>query len=149
MTHHRPDKDHYYLGIARAVAVRGTCRRRNYGAVIVANDQIVSTGYTGAPRNTPNCLDQSVPCPRMANGAQQGSSYDECRSVHAEMNAIIHGGRNLMVGATLYLAGVAGPEGDFKQDPEPCPLCRRAIINAGIATVTVERLNGEPASFEV
>ncbi|MFQ5906933.1 MAG: cytidine/deoxycytidylate deaminase family protein [bacterium] len=130
----RPGKEEYYLEIAREVARRGTCLRRNFGAVIVSNDQIVSTGYTGAPRGAPNCIDLER-CPREEAAIPRGERYELCRSVHAEMNAVIHASRTMMVGATLYLAGIDASVGSPVQDTVPCRLCRRVIINAGIETV--------------
>ena len=130
----RPLRDRHYLNIALVVAQRGTCLRRNYGAVIVNNDQIISTGYTGTPRGEPNCIDTGV-CPRAEAGIAPGERYDLCVSVHAEQNAIIHAARRDMIGSTLYVAGF-----DMKTDQEskgtfPCYLCKRMIINAGIAKV--------------
>jgi dCMP deaminase len=130
----RPSKEEYYLSIAREVARRGTCLRRNYGAVIVNKDQIVSTGYTGAPRGSPNCIDLEK-CRREEMEIPRGERYELCRSVHAEMNAVIHAPRTEMVGSTLYLAGLDAVNGDPVEDAAPCKLCRRVIINAGIETV--------------
>lgn len=130
----RPGKDDYYLGIAKAVAARGTCLRRNYGAVIVKNDEIVSTGYTGSPRGRFNC-NEIGRCVRMEKGIPSGQRYEMCRSVHAEQNAIISGSRDKMIGATLYLYGWDVEHNCEKQDPVPCSLCERMIINAGIVEV--------------
>jgi dCMP deaminase len=136
----RPSKEEYYLSIAREVARRGTCLRRNFGAVIVNNDQIVSTGYSGAPRGSPNCIDLAR-CPREEMDIPRGERYELCRSVHAEMNAVIHAPRTQMVGATLYLAGIDTASGKPVEDTAPCKLCARVIINAGISTVI--SLDGE------
>jgi dCMP deaminase len=130
----RPSKEEYYLSIAREVAKRGTCLRRNFGAVIVNNDQIVSTGYSGAPRGSPNCIDLAR-CPREEMDIPRGERYELCRSVHAEMNAVIHASRTEMVGSTLYLAGIDMSNGGPVEDAVPCKLCKRVIINAGIETV--------------
>jgi dCMP deaminase len=130
----RPSKEEYYLSIAREVAKRGTCLRRNFGAVIVNNDQIVSTGYSGAPRGSPNCIDLER-CPREEMDIPRGERYELCRSVHAEMNAVIHAPRTQMVGSTLYLAGINMADGQMLKDTIPCKLCTRVIINAGIGTV--------------
>ncbi len=132
----RPDKDHYYLNIAREVARRSTCLRRWYGAVIVKNDQIISTGYAGAARGTANCIDIGV-CPRQAAGIPRGERYELCRSVHAEMNAIIHAARTDMLDSTLYLVGIDAVEGTIVEDARPCKICTRGIINAGIGKVKV------------
>ncbi|MCF8041408.1 MAG: dCMP deaminase family protein [Desulfarculaceae bacterium] len=132
----RPSKDAYYLEIAREVSRRGTCLRRQYGAVIVKDDQIVSTGYAGAPRGVANCVDLGR-CLRQEMNIPSGQRYELCRSVHAEMNAVIHASRSQTLGATLYLAGVEVADGLPTEHPEPCLLCRRVIINAGIEKVVV------------
>jgi dCMP deaminase len=133
----RPSKDQYYLNIAREVCRRGTCLRRQYGAVIVNDDQIVSTGYAGAPRGVANCVDMGV-CLRQQMDIPAGQRYELCRSVHAEMNAVIHASRAQTLGATLYLAGIEVATGLATEHPEPCLLCRRVIINAGIAKVVMQ-----------
>lgn len=136
----RPSKIDYYLNIAMDVASRGTCLRRNYGAVIVKDDAIVSTGYTGAPRGLPNCCDLEV-CEREEQGIPSGQRYEMCRSVHAEMNAIINAGRDKTLGATLYLAGYEVKSGKLL-DAEPCFLCKRIILNAGIYKVVCRNADG-------
>jgi dCMP deaminase len=133
----RPGKDEYYLNIAREVCRRGTCLRRQYGAVIVNDDQIVSTGYAGAPRGVANCVDLGR-CLREDLAVPAGQRYELCRSVHAEMNAVIHASRSQTLGATLYLAGIEVSTNEPTANPEPCLLCRRVIINAGIKLVVVE-----------
>lgn len=130
----RPDKDLYYLDIARQVATRGTCLRRNFGAVIVNEDQIVSTGYAGAPRKMRDCLELGS-CLRNELGIPAGKNYEMCRSVHAEMNALIHASRREMLGGTLYLVGISAEDGDLVRNAEPCKMCKRMIINSGIKTV--------------
>ncbi len=132
----RPEKDEYYLNIAREVARRSTCLRRWFGAVIVKNDQIISTGYAGAARGAANCSDIGV-CPRQQANIPQGERYELCRSVHAEMNAIIHASRADMLDSTLYLAGLNAKDGSIIKDARPCKMCSRLIINAGIKTVKV------------
>jgi dCMP deaminase len=129
----RKSKENYYLDIAGAVLARGTCLRRNYGAVIVKNDVIVSTGYAGAPRGRQNCSDAGK-CYRKEKGVPPGERYELCRSVHAEANAIIAADRDLMLGATLYLTG-HDENGDLNPDAYPCDMCQRLIINAGISRV--------------
>lgn len=136
----RPGKNDYYLNIALDVASRGTCLRRNYGAVIVKDDAIVSTGYTGAARGLPNCCDLGV-CEREAQNVPQGERYELCRSVHAEMNAIINAGRDKCLGATLYLAGFDVASGKLL-DAQPCFLCKRIILNAGIYKVICRGSDG-------
>jgi len=132
----RPSKEEYYLNIAREVCRRGTCLRRQYGAVIVKDDQIVSTGYAGAPRGVANCVDLGT-CLREEMAVPPGQRYELCRSVHAEMNAVIHASRAQTLGATLYLAGIEIKTGQPTERPEPCLLCRRVILNAGIKDVVV------------
>lgn len=133
----RRDKTNYYLDIAETVSERGTCLRRNYGAIIVKNDQIISTGYAGAPRGRKNCCDIGE-CARNRLAIPRGERYELCRSVHAEQNAIISASREEMLGATLYLVGKE-MDGSYVPGASPCVLCRRFIINAGIETVIVRR----------
>lgn len=137
----RPSKDQYYLNIAREVCHRGTCLRRLYGAVIVKEDQIVSTGYAGAPRGVVNCVDLGR-CLREELGIPSGQRYELCRSVHAEMNAVIHASRAQTLGATMYLVGLEKADGGLTAHPEPCLLCRRVIINAGITRVVIQKRDG-------
>jgi dCMP deaminase len=139
----RLSEDQYYLNIAREVAGRATCLRRKFGAVIVKNKQIISTGYCGAPRGTANCCDVGV-CLREELGARKGEHYEWCRSVHGEANAIIHASRLDMIGATLYLVGLDAQSGEGVEDAEPCRMCKRMIINAGIEEVVVQ---GGPAGM--
>lgn len=136
----RVSKDLYYLGIAEQVAQRSTCLRRRYGAVIVNNDEIVSTGYNGAPRGEVNCIDCGY-CEREANNIPKGERYERCRSVHGEMNAIISAARREMVGGTIYIVGIEANDGSYA-NPAPCLICRRLIVNAGI-TRCVGMVNGE------
>jgi dCMP deaminase len=133
----RISEDQYYLNIAREVAGRATCLRRRFGAVIVKNKQIISTGYCGAPRGTANCCELGV-CLREELGAKKGEHYEWCRSVHGEANAIIHAARLDMIGATLYLVGMDARDGQIVADAEPCRMCKRMIINAGIEDVVVQ-----------
>ena len=132
----RRDQYNYYLDIAQTVAARGTCLRRNFGAIIVKNDQIISTGYVGAPRGRQNCCDLGY-CTREKFNIPRGQRYEMCRSVHAEQNAIIHASRADMLGATLYLVGLECSTGNYVVGANPCSLCKRMIINAGIAQVVV------------
>lgn len=137
----RIDRENYYLDIAEVVLERGTCLRRNFGAVIVNNDQIISSGYTGAPRGRRNCIDLGK-CVRMELDIPRGERYELCRSVHAEANAIIHASRKGMIGATLYLVGKEASDGKYVENAAPCSMCRRLIINAGICLV-VTRIDKE------
>ena len=132
----RRDKINYYLDIADAVSRRGTCLRRNFGAIIVKNDEIVSTGYSGAPRGRKNCTDLGY-CRRIKLNIPRGERYEMCRSVHAEANAIISAARRDMIGATLYLVGREADTGEYIEKASSCAMCRRLIINAGIGTVIV------------
>ena len=144
----RPDKDHYYLYIAKEIARRSTCLRRWYGAVIVKNDQIISTGYAGAARGAVNCSDHGV-CPRQQANIPRGERYELCRSVHAEMNAIIHAARSDMLDAILYLTGMDATDGSIVEGARPCRICTRLIINAGIRTVKVLDKNDSVTTIEV
>ena len=130
----RRDKINYYLDIAETVLVRGTCLRRNFGAVIVKDEQIIATGYSGAPRGQQNCCDIGL-CYREKLEVPRGQRYELCRSVHAESNAIIHAARSNMLGSTLYLVGKEKSTGDYVQNANPCAMCKRMIINAGIRLV--------------
>lgn len=130
----RVDKINYYLNIAESVAERGTCLRNNYGSIIVKNDEIISTGYTGAPRGRQNCLDMGY-CMRRKFEMPSGKGFERCRSVHSEQNAIISAARKDMIGATLYLVGINKRNGEYVDDNEPCSFCKRMLINAGIEKV--------------
>ena len=130
----RISKENYYLDIAETVLERATCLRRVYGAIIVKNDEIISTGYNGAPRGRANCTDLGY-WSREAMKVPRGERYELCRSVHAEANAIISAARQDSIGATLYLAGRNAETGEILTDATPCSMCRRLIINAGIQTV--------------
>lgn len=132
----RVDKINYYLDIAEAVAERGTCLRNNYGSVIVKNDEIISTGYTGAPRGRINCIDIGY-CKRKKMNTPSGMGYEYCRSVHSEQNAIISARRSDMIDATLYLVGIKKETGNYITDNEPCTFCKRMILNAGIEKVVM------------
>ena len=132
----RISKTNYYLDIAETVLERATCLRRVYGAIIVKNDEIISTGYNGAPRGRANCVDLGY-CSREAMQVPRGERYELCRSVHAEANAIISAARRDMVGGTLYLVGRDARTGELLGDATSCSMCRRVIINAGIDRVVI------------
>ncbi len=134
----RISKDDYYLNIAAAVSKRSTCIRRQYGAIIVKNDRIISTGYNGSARGEINCCD-SGRCWREENGIPHGERYEACVAVHAEDNAISQAGRET-IGATLYLAGF---ENGKSIQAEPCMMCARKIKNAGIVKVIASQPEGE------
>ena len=132
----RRDKQNYYLDIAGTVCERSTCLRKNYGAVIVKNDSIISTGYNGAPRGRQNCSDLGW-CLRERYNIPSGERYELCRSVHAEANAIIAAPREQMLGATLYMVGVDSKSGELVPGTSSCMMCKRQVINAGIERVIV------------
>ena len=132
----RIDKENYYLDIAATVLERSTCLRRCYGAIIVQNDEIVSTGYNDAPRGRKNCADLGF-CTREAMNIPSGERYELCRSVHAEANAIISASRREVLGATLYMACQDPKSGALLPGSTSCSMCRRLIINAGIARVVI------------
>ena len=141
----RISKENYYLDIAETVIGRATCLRRCYGAIIVKNDEIISTGYNGAPRGRKNCVDLGR-CAREALNVPRGERYELCRSVHAEANAIISAARRDMVGGTLYLAGKDAATGAILSDATSCAMCRRLIINAGLERVIIRT---GPAAYTV
>ncbi len=132
----RRDKFNYYLDIAETVLERSTCLRRKFGAIIVRNDSIISTGYNGAPRGRKNCTDLGC-CIREELGIPRGERYELCRSVHAEMNAIIAASREEMLGATLYLVCRDGQTDELVGGVNSCSMCKRHIINAGIERVVI------------
>lgn len=134
----RRDKHNYYLDIAQTVLERGTCLRRNYGAIIVKNDEIVSTGYVGAPRGRKNCIDLKY-CMREKLEIPRGERYELCRSVHAEANAIISAKREEMIGSTLYLVGKEYLTGALIENAMCCAMCKRMVINAGIEKVVIRQ----------
>lgn len=130
----RISKVKYYLGIAKMVAQRGSCLRRNYGAIIVKNDRIVSSGYTGSPRGRANCCDLEY-CERENLNIPSGERYELCRSVHAEMNAIVSASSDEMKDATMYVVGLDAKTGEMLPETICCAMCKRLIINAEIANV--------------
>ncbi len=132
----RRDKINYYLDIAQTVAGRGTCLRRNYGAILVKNDEIISTGYTGAPRARKNCIDLGY-CQREKLNIPRGQRYELCRSVHSEANCIISAARRDMIGSTMYMVGLDAKSGELVENATSCAMCKRMIINAGIKEVIV------------
>lgn len=129
----RITKDQYYLGIAKAVAMRATCIRRMYGCVIVKNDEIISTGYNGSARGELNCCDTGE-CWRAAHGIPHGEQYEKCVAVHAEQNAVISAERADLIGSTAYLVGVDYDTGE-EIDASPCLICERMLKNAGVGKI--------------
>ena len=132
----RISKENYYLDIAQTVAERCTCLRKKYGAIIVKNDVIVSTGYNGAPRGRKNCNDLAY-CMRDKLNIPRGERYEMCRSLHSEANAIINASREQMLGATLYMVCVDPKDGALVPGTSSCMMCKRMIINAGIERVII------------
>ena len=141
----RISKENYYLNIAETVLERSTCLRRLYGAIIVKNDEIISTGYNGAPRGRANCVDMGY-CSREAMKVPRGERYELCRSVHAEANAIISASRRDMAGGTLYLVGRDARTHELLSDATSCSMCRRLVINAGLEKVVIRK---SETDFEV
>lgn len=144
----RVSKHNYYLDIAQTVAERATCLRRMFGAIIVKNDTIISTGYNGAPRGRKNCSDLGY-CMRDKLNIPRGERYEMCRSVHAEANAIIAAPRDRMLGADLYLACIDAKTGELVPGTTSCQMCKRLVINAGIERVIVRENKDEYTIYNV
>jgi len=144
----RRDKINYYLDLAKMVSQRSTCLRRHYGAVIVKNDEVIATGYVGAPRGRKNCTDVGE-CIRTKLAIPRGERYELCRSVHAETNAIISASRDKMIGSAMYLTGVEADTGEYVKNSCSCSMCKRQIINAGIETVYVRDTDTEYRTIPV
>ena len=143
----RVTKENYYLDIAQTVSERSTCLRRRYGAIIVKNDSIISTGYNGAPRGRKNCCD--IGCYREQLGIPRGERYELCRAIHAEANAIIAASRDQMLGATLYMACTDPKDGSIVAGTCSCAMCKRTVINAGIETVVIRDTRTEFRTISV
>ena len=141
----RKDKINYYLDIAASVSERSTCLRRHYGCVIVKNDEIISTGYAGAPRGRKNC-DELGYCAREQLNIPRGERYEMCRSVHAEQNAIISAARKDLIGSSLYLVGKEVKDNSYVKNANPCILCKRFILNAGIKEIIIRK---DKTNYEV
>ena len=144
----RVSKHNYYLDIAQTVSQRSTCLRRRFGAIIVKNDTIVSTGYNGAPRGRKNCCDIGS-CTREDLGIPRGERYELCRSIHAEANAIIAASREQMLGATIYLCCTDPISGDVIGGMNSCMMCKRQVINAGISRVIIRNNRFEYTEIDV
>ena len=138
----RVSKHNYYLDIAQTVSERSTCLRKRYGAIIVKNDVIVSTGYNGAPRGRQTCSDIGI-CQREKLGIPRGERYELCRSVHSEANAIIAAPRDQMLGSTLYMVCTEPGTGEIVSGTSSCMMCKRMVINAGIETVIIRDTKDE------
>lgn len=137
----RISKINMYLNCAENFAYRSTCLKRKYGAVIVKDDVVISTGYNGSPRGYENCCDRGN-CVRIKNNMHQGDGYGLCRAVHAEENALLNCSRNQTLGATLFLTGI-NPSDNSIHEAKPCPICARSIIQSGIKEVVLRTGEGE------
>lgn len=144
----RIDKINYYLDIAESTLQRSTCIRRNFGAIIVKNDEIISTGYNGAPRGRKNCIDLGY-CMREKLNIPRGERYELCRSVHGEENAIISAARKDMIGASLFLVGKTYDKNEYVKDARPCAMCKKIIINSGIKKVYIRNNKTEYTVIDV
>lgn len=144
----RIDKINYYLDMAEVALERATCLRRKWGAVIVKNDEIVSTGYNGSPRGRKNCTDLNY-CTREKMQIPRGERYELCRSVHAEANAIISASRANLLGSTLYMVGKEATSNEYVKNANSCAMCKRMIINAGIKQVIVRDTKKEYRVIDV
>ena len=144
----RKDKINYYLDIAESVSERSTCLRRHYGCVVVNNDEIVATGYNGAPRGRKNCIDLGF-CYRDKMEVPRGERYELCRSVHAEQNAIISAARKDLIGGTMFIAGVNVKTKEIEPHSTSCMMCKRVVINSGIKEVIVREPNNEYPIYKV
>ena len=144
----RKDKINYYLDIAASVSERSTCLRRHYGCVIVKNDEIISTGYNGAPRGRKNCDDLGF-CYREQMDIPRGERYELCRSVHAEQNAIISASRNELIDAYLYMVGINAKTGEIEPKSTSCMMCKRVVINSGIKRVIVREPDDKYTIYNV
>lgn len=136
----RVSKIDTYLNCAEVFAHRSTCLKRKYGAVIVKDDVVISTGYNGSPRGKENCCDIGE-CPRIKLNMHQGEGYGICKAVHAEANALLNCSREQTMGADLYLTGI-NPEDASIHMAKPCPLCARMIMQAGIKNVYLRQGQG-------
>lgn len=137
LNENRVDKINYYLDIAEAVAERGTCLRKNFGCIIVKNDEIIATGYTGAPRGRKNCIDLGYCTKKKIFPNVRHGGYDACRSVHAEQNAIISASRKDMIDGTMYLVGIRKETKEYEEGANSCQMCRKMIINAGLKEIVI------------
>lgn len=151
MSYHRPSKDEYYLDLAKSVCRRSTCTKVEIGAVIIRDDQVVATGYCGAPRGTKSSEEHGF-CLRTQLGIPSGHRYEICRSVHAEQNAIINAARSgtSLLGGDMYIYGkIHGPDAIQVLDAFPCFICKKMLINCGLKRVICSLKDGGYKIFEV
>ena len=148
MSPKRISKDQYYLGIAKEVAKRSTCFRRSIGAIIIRDDQIISTGYVGAPRKTKSSFEHGS-CLRDKLQIPHGHRYELCRSVHAEQNAIINAARAgvSLLGGDMYIYGSIYGQ-DKPINAIPCFICKKMIINAGLERIIASGADGKMLVFK-
>ena len=144
----RVSKHNYYLDIAQTVPERATCLRRRFGAIIVKNDVIISTGYNGSPRGRKNCTDLGT-CERERMNIPRGERYEMCRAVHAEANAIISASRENMLGSTLYMCCTDPRTGNIMGQVCSCMMCKKLIINAGISRVIIRENESDYRIYDV
>lgn len=148
--HSRPSKDEYYLDLARSVCRRGTCLKVEIGAVIIRDDQVVATGYCGAPRGSKSSQEHGF-CLRKQLGIPSGHRYEMCRSVHAEQNAIINAARSgtSLYEGDMYIYGkLQGADGN-SIDAFPCFICKKMLINCGLKRVVCSLSDGGYKIFDV
>lgn len=152
MKDNRPTKDEYYMDLARSVCRRGTCTKVEIGAVVIKDDQVVATGYCGAPRGTKSSLDHGF-CLRKQLGIPSGHRYEICRSVHAEQNAIINAARSgtSILGGDMYIYGRIKNDDNTEVtlDAFPCFICKKMIINCGLDRVVCSLKEGGVKMFSV
>lgn len=135
----RIDKINYYLDIAQTVAERSTCLRKKIGCILVNQDEVISTGYNGAPRGRKNCVDLGFCSKKKFFPNVRHAGYDACRSVHAEQNAIISARRKDMIGSSLYLVSYRPDTNQYDEGASCCQMCRKIIINAGISKIYIRQ----------
>ncbi len=145
----RISKINYYLNIAESVCERSTCLLKKWGCLIVKNDEIIATGYNGAPRGRLNCSDLGYCTKRKILPGERRGGYDACRSVHAEQNALLSASRKDMIGSSLFLVGISAKNGEYVESPTSCQMCRKLIINSGIDAVYVRLNKTEYEKFDV
>ncbi len=145
----RISKINYYLDIAETVAERSTCLRKSYGCIIVKNDEIIATGYSGAPRGRKNCIDLGYCVKKKLFPEIHHGGYDACRSVHAEQNAMLSASRIKMIDSSLFLVGIRRDTNEYEEGSSPCQMCRKLIINAGIEKVYARINKNEYVEFSV